>query len=45
MFEAAKASGAQIITTDYYLPSTYFPSTYKVGFAEGKYVRKNIGLK
>lgn len=41
MFEAAKNSGAQIITTDYYLPSTYFPSTYKVIFDNGKYVRKN----
>lgn len=40
MFEAAKNSGAQIITTDYYLPSTYFPSSYKVVFDDGKWVRK-----
>ena len=41
MFEAAKSSGAQIITTDYYLPSTYFNSDYKVTFINEKYVRKN----
>ncbi|MES2648501.1 MAG: phosphatidylinositol-specific phospholipase C1-like protein [Bacteroidota bacterium] len=40
-FEAAKNSGAQIITTDYYLPSTYFQSTYRVQFENGKYIRKN----
>lgn len=40
-FEAAKASGAQIISTDYYLKSTLFPSDYLVNF-EGKiYFRKN----
>ncbi|NBC58496.1 MAG: hypothetical protein GVY05_09475 [Bacteroidetes bacterium] len=38
-FERAKTSGAQIITTDYYLPSTYFKSNYKVIFDDGKYVR------
>ena len=41
MFEAAKKSGAQIITTDYYMRSTFFPSHYKVIFENGKYVRKN----
>jgi hypothetical protein len=45
MFDAAQASGAQIITTDYYLPSIYFSSTYKVAFDDGKYVRKNPVLK
>ena len=40
-FEAAKASGAQIITTDYYQKSTYFPSTYIVSFEGNKYVRRN----
>lgn len=40
-FEAAKKSGAQIITTDYYLPSTLFDSTYKVNFGEGKFSRAN----
>lgn len=40
-FEAAKASGAQIISTDYYLKSTLFLSDYFVNF-EGKiYFRKN----
>lgn len=41
MFEAAIKSGAQIITTDYYIPSTFFPSRYKVIFDDGKYIRKN----
>ena len=40
-FEAAKKSGAQIITTDYYLPSKYFSSSYKISFDGGAYVRKN----
>lgn len=40
MFEAAKNSAAQVITTDYYLPSTYFRSTYKVVFDDGNYFRK-----
>jgi len=46
-FEAAKKSGAQIITTDYYLPSKLFTSTYSVKFDNGKYVRVNpvIGKK
>lgn len=41
-FEAACSSGAQIITTDYYLKSTYFNSPYQVYF-EGvnKYIRLN----
>ncbi len=39
-FEAAKSSGAQVITTDYYLPSALFSSTYKVVF-DSVYVRKN----
>ena len=40
-FEAAKKSGAQIITTDYYLPSTLFKSTYQVRFDDGTFVRPN----
>ncbi len=40
-FEAAKKSGAQIITTDYYLPSKYFLSPYKISFDGGNYFRKN----
>jgi Phosphoinositide phospholipase C, Ca2+-dependent len=39
-FTAACASGAQIITTDYYYKSTFFPSDYVVKFDDGKYVRK-----
>ena len=38
-FEKAKASGAQIITTDYYIPSTLFESDYKVKFDDGKFER------
>lgn len=40
-FEAAKKSGAQIITTDYYLPSTIFPSSYQISFDNKTYVRVN----
>lgn len=40
-FEAAKKSGAQIITTDYYKPSTFFKSTYHIKFDDGGYVRNN----
>jgi hypothetical protein len=40
-FEAAKASGAQIISTDYYLKSTLFPSDYVVSFDGKMYFRKN----
>lgn len=39
-FEKAKASGAQVITTDYYLPSTLFASDFKVVFEDGGYERK-----
>lgn len=38
-FEAAKTSGAQIITTDYYLPSTFFNSTYQIKYDDETYVR------
>ncbi|MDQ3394709.1 MAG: phosphatidylinositol-specific phospholipase C1-like protein [Bacteroidota bacterium] len=38
-FEASKASGEQIITTDYYLPSSHFKSPYKVSFEENTYIR------
>ncbi|WP_413513875.1 Ca2+-dependent phosphoinositide-specific phospholipase C [Myroides odoratus] len=38
-FEQAKKSKAQIITTDYYIPSQLFPSTYRVIFADHTYVR------
>ncbi|WP_158974818.1 phosphatidylinositol-specific phospholipase C1-like protein [Cellulophaga sp. L1A9] len=40
-FEAAKKSGAQIITTDYYFPSTLFNSTYQVRFDDATYERVN----
>ncbi|WP_431217690.1 Ca2+-dependent phosphoinositide-specific phospholipase C [Puia sp. P3] len=39
-FLAACASGAQIITTDYYYKSSFFVSDYSVVFEDGKYVRK-----
>lgn len=38
-FEAAEKSGAQIITTDYYLKSTHFKSDYVVSFPGDKYFR------
>jgi hypothetical protein len=38
-FNAACASGAQIITTDYYRKSTHFPSDYVVCFEKGEYMR------
>ncbi|GAB3783116.1 phosphatidylinositol-specific phospholipase C1-like protein [Spirosoma horti] len=40
-FEAACQSGAQIITTDYYARSQFFPSDYVVHFADGTYLRPN----
>ncbi|MBP4139055.1 phosphatidylinositol-specific phospholipase C1-like protein [Flavobacterium geliluteum] len=40
-FEATKKSGAQIITTDYYLPSTFFNSPYQIKYDDGSYVREN----
>ena len=33
-FERAKASGAQIISTDFYIPSKLFSSSYEVNFGE-----------
>ncbi len=39
-FEAAKESGAQIISTDYYLPDPEL-SNYTVRFGENKYLRLN----
>lgn len=38
-FEAAQRSGAQIITTDYYRPSTHFTSDYVIHFDDKSYVR------
>jgi len=38
-FEKAKASGAQVISTDYYMPSTLFKSTYKVSFDSNQFER------
>ncbi len=40
-FNAALASGAQIITTDYYQKSTHFSSNYVVNFQDGRYFRLN----
>ncbi|MCO5946990.1 phosphatidylinositol-specific phospholipase C1-like protein [Mucilaginibacter flavidus] len=40
-FEAALASDAQIITTDYYQKSTHFKSDYVVSFGDGTYCRPN----
>ncbi len=38
-FEMAKASGAQVITTDYYLPSKLFKSDFQIAFENGGYER------
>jgi hypothetical protein len=40
-FEKAKASGAQVISTDYYNTSTFFKSDYKVNFEGKVYERPN----
>jgi hypothetical protein len=40
-FEAAEASGAQIISTDYYKKSTHFKSDYRISFNDGGYFRLN----
>ncbi|WP_188931712.1 phosphatidylinositol-specific phospholipase C1-like protein [Puia dinghuensis] len=39
-FMAACTSGAQIITTDYYYKSKFFPSDYVVSFDGGTYIRR-----
>ena len=38
-FQAAISSGAQIISTDYYVPSEFFESDYQVIFSDGTYER------
>jgi len=38
-FERTKASGAQVITTDYYMPSRLFESDFQVIFEDGSYER------
>lgn len=38
-FEAAITSGAQVISTDYYIPSGLFDSDYQVIFEDGTYER------
>ena len=40
-FNKAVESGAQIITTDYYIPSKLFNSDYQVIFPDKSYVKKN----
>jgi hypothetical protein len=40
-FDRAKDSGAQIITTDYYMPSRFFDSPYQVRFEGLPYERLN----
>ncbi|GAA0878295.1 phosphatidylinositol-specific phospholipase C1-like protein [Algoriphagus jejuensis] len=44
-FEKAKTSGAQVISTDYYQPSAFFNSSYKVIFDENVYERPNPVLR
>ncbi|POY40566.1 hypothetical protein C3L50_03435 [Flavobacterium alvei] len=38
-FEKAKASGAQVISTDYYLPSQLFKSDFKISFENNTFER------
>ena len=38
-FEKAKASGAQVISTDYYIPTKLYNSTFKVSFENDIYER------
>ncbi|MCM0059247.1 MAG: phosphatidylinositol-specific phospholipase C1-like protein [Algoriphagus sp.] len=40
-FEKAKSSGAQVISTDYYLPSTLFESNFRISFEGNRYERAN----
>jgi hypothetical protein len=40
-FNAAKASGAQVITTDYYLPDEHLKTNYQVQFHDGQMIRYN----
>lgn len=44
-FQAAKESGAQIISTDYYRKSTHFKSDYLVNFNPGTFIRANPVVK
>ncbi len=44
-FEAAKISGAQIISTDFYQKSTHFLSEYRVSFEMDTFIRKNPAFK
>ncbi len=39
-FGVACKSGAQVISTDYYYKSAYFPSDYSVSFEGGTYIRR-----
>lgn len=41
-FEKAKASGAQIISTDYFIPDESFGNGYQIKFPNGKYQRLNL---
>lgn len=40
-FTKAQSSGAQVISTDYYIPSKLFESTYRISYENGKFERKN----
>ena len=44
-FHMAMKSGAQVITTDYYVKSTLFESNYKVIFENNKYEQQNNVIK
>ncbi|MBN7815296.1 phosphatidylinositol-specific phospholipase C1-like protein [Algoriphagus pacificus] len=44
-FEKAKTSGAQVISTDYYYPSTFFKSDYRINFEGNRFERPNPVLQ
>lgn len=41
-FEKAKESGAQVISTDYYIPTNLYQSDFKISFENNSYERKKI---
>lgn len=41
-FEKAKESGAQVISTDYYVPTNLYPSDFQISFENNSYERKKL---
>lgn len=42
-FEKAKESGAQVISTDYYIPTNLYKSDFKISFENNSYERIKLG--